>query len=191
MRMRAMKRYLIPILIPLVLVSVLLSGCNGVSSSEPKASDYQQRIAELEQQVAALTKQVQELSNENRLQPRVIEKDIEIPNSARLVYYWLPFYLKAGDRVEGEVSITFYNTVVSGNRMYSKVEDPYGNILVETSHVAVAGGGAVDDFPRVNPWRLTFIAATDGEYKLGVSFPTGLLNAPAASVAHLKIVVNP
>lgn len=177
--MKIMKRYLTSLLVIPVLVSVLLSGCG---------TDSQQRIAKLEQQVAALTKQAQELSNENRLEPNVIEKDIEIPNSA-MNYYWLPFYLTAGDRVEGEVSITVYNTLLSGNRLSGKVEDPYGNILVETSHLGFkANGQAVNDFPRVNPWRFAFIASTDGEYKLGVSFPTGVVNPPAASVAHLKIV---
>jgi len=167
-----MKRYLIPILIILVLALGVFIGCNN---------DYEQRLARLEQQA-------EELSNEKKLEPKVIEKDIEIPNSASLVYYWLPFNLKAGDRVEGEVSITFYDPRQSENRMYGKVKDPYENILVETSHINVKAGQVVDDFPRVNPWRFAFIASTNGEYELGVSVPTGVVNPPANPVAHVKIV---
>jgi len=174
MRMRAMKRYLIPILIPLVLVSVLLLGCNGISSSEPKASDYQQRIAELEQQVAALTKQGQELSNENRLEPKVIEKDVEAPSD-----YQLPLQLKVGDRVEGEVSIT---PGEGAYILFGKVKDPYGNILVETPRIDIVYIGGMERVERRvvdSPWRFAFIAATDGEYKLGVTYRYS---------AHLKII---
>jgi len=183
-----MKRYLISILIIPVLVSVLLLGCNGISSSEPKASDYQQRIAELERQVAALTKQVRELSTNNPSQPRVIEKDVKVPYEVRaskeeIEESRLPFQLKAGDRVEGEVSLINYTATI-----VSEVRDPYGNQVVQTRYITTRGSVGLSGFP----WRFAFIASTDGEYELRVFYtvPTSTMDLKGQPVAHLKIVVN-
>lgn len=168
-----MKRYLIPTIIILVLASGLFIGCNN---------DYEQRLAMLEQQV-------RELSTENRLQPRVLEKkDVEAPN-----LYQLPLQLKVGDRVEGEISIT-----PTDGRLYGKVKDPHGNILLETPRYdpgifagrsGEGGGEAWLVVPRfvVPPWRFAFIAATDGEYKLEITCrPRG--SGHPQPVAYLKIV---
>ncbi len=140
-----MKRYLIVVLVISVLVSVFLVGCSGVSPSEPKASDYEQRLAKLEQQM-------QELTAENRLQPRTIEKDIETTTSE----YSLPFDLKVGDRVEGEVSFTSSPFIAIGD-----VKDPYGNQVVVTLNWVNHNYA-----PSLFPWRFAFIAATDGAYKV-------------------------
>ena len=113
----------------------------------------------------------------NRLQPRVIEKDVEAPSD-----YQLPLQLKVGDRVEGEVCIT-----PPDGCLYGKVKDPYGNILVETPRIDIVvvfptGGGTMNKIERRvvdSPWRFAFIAATDGEYTLEVTYRYS---------AHLKIV---
>ena len=168
-----MKRYLIPILIITVLVSVFLLGCNGVSSAEPKASDYEQRLAKLEQQM-------QELSVENALPPKVIEKDWD-SGASKYSDYSLPFNLKVGDRVEGEVSITPNQ---SAPVVVGEVRDPYGNRIVETWTVGSRGGFAPN---HGFPWRFAFIAPTDGEYKIRVYVIGGI--STGKPVAHLKIVV--
>jgi len=151
-----MKRYLMPIVTILVLISGLTGGCSQESE------------------------QVQEPSSKDTLTPKVIEKDVEI------VYDWrerevLPFYLKVGDRVEGEVSIVnegvFYGDRFIEQRAFigfvaSLVEDPYGNIIVEARHHF--------------PWRFAFIAYTDGEYELGVYFTAQVQDIQPS--AHLKII---
>jgi len=147
-------------------MSVLLSGCN---------TDSQQRIAKLEQQV-------QELSNENRLQPRVIEKkDVEARNP-----YQLPLQLKVGDRVEGEVSFT-----PSDGRLYGEVYDPYGNVLFQTPRIDLGAGRQIVQRFVSSPWRFAFIAATDGEYKLEITCrPSRVVKEQGnpQPVAHLRIV---
>ncbi len=174
-----MKRYVIPIVIVFVLTVGVVVGCDGLPSSEPEASNYEQRIAELE-------KQVQELSNKNGLQPRIIEKDIEYPNG-----YLLPFYLKVGDRVEGEVSFT-YRPETPSSGVEAEVKDPYENIVVDTRQLLFQGGRVRDKFQGIvlgQPWRFSFIASTDGEYKLGVYFKTTSLSfEDLKPVVHMKIV---
>jgi hypothetical protein len=152
-----MKQYLIAISIVLVLILGMIGGC----SQKPE--------------------QVHEPSSKDALTPRVIEKDVEIK------HYWrerevLPFYLKVGDRVDGEVSIidegVFYNDRFIEQKAFvhsvgSLVKDPYGNNVVEARHSF--------------PWRFAFIAYTDGEYELSVYFTTGVEYITPS--AHLKITI--
>jgi len=165
-----MKRYLIPILLAIfVLASGLWVGCD---------TDNQQRIAELEQQVAALAEQVQELSSKDALPPKVIEKELE-PGTLFSPIDWLPFHLKVGDRVEGEVSVSHGESVVAG-----QVRDPYGNVVIQTRHIGLDGVIRKRGFP----WRFAFIAYIDGEYELGV-FRTATLGGQSQPSAHLKITI--
>lgn len=163
-----MKWYLILILITLVLTSGVIISCNN---------DYEQRIANLEQQVAVLTKQVQELSTEDRLEPRVIEKDVEFNENG----YRLQFNLEAGDRVEGEVSI-----IVCYQAVFSEVKDPYGNIIVESRRILWRVYPPTYKGLQKYPWSFAFIAATEGEYELRVYSST-----TKAQLAHVKIVHYP
>ncbi len=177
-RCKVMKRYLIPIIVVvLVLVSILLLGCNGTSPSEPKASDYQQRITELERQVAALTKQTPWQSTNSQSKPRVIEGDSDITIANK----WegrLQFHLMAGDRVEGEVSLSSY---VNINDIVGEVKDPFGNQVVQTRQMDDRGIVWFAGFP----WRFAFIASTDGEYELRISNRSPSSHQPTA---HMRIV---
>ena len=164
-----MKRYLISILAAM-LATVIIFGASCNSS--------QQRITALEQQVKALTEQVKGPTTEDALPPKVILKDVEV----EVIYGnknpdWLPFHLKVGDRVEGEVSVSHGETIVVG-----EVRDPYGNIVVQTSHITPQG----EYWENSGfPWRFAFIAYTAGKYQLRVfSFTTLHGGQPSA---HLKI----
>lgn len=154
-----MKQYLIPIVTILVLILGMIGGC----SQKPE--------------------QVHEPSSKDTLTPRVIEKDVEIK------YDWrgrgvLPFYLKVGDRVEGEVSIY---PIDNGGRfelfVVAEVIDPYGNMPAQTWHSTQSGGIGSKSFP----WRFAFIAYTDGEYELSVYFKDQVQGLTPS--AHLKITI--
>lgn len=161
-----MKRYLISILVAILAIGIIFqASCTG----------SQQQIAELEHKVATLAEQVQELSTKDALTPKVIEKDVEV-NSRGIEY--LPFYLKVGDRVEGEVSVSHGESIVVG-----QVRDPYGNVVVQTSHITFRG----EYWENSGfPWRFAFIAYTDGEYRLRV-FRYVTLGGQSQPSAHLKI----
>ncbi len=110
--------------------------------------------------------------------PIIIEKDVEIKYSVK-EREGLPFYLKVGDRVEGEVSIdegVFYGDRYIDRRAFigsvgSRVKDPYGNIVVRAEHGF--------------PWKFAFIAYTYGEYELEVYFTAQVQQIQPS--AHLKI----
>ncbi len=147
-----MKRYLIPIVTILVLISGLMGGCSQESE------------------------QVQEPSSQDTLTPKVIEKDVEIKYSVREIDP-LRFYLKVGDRVEGEVTLNQEAMEprvfeAMGRSVIGIVKDPYGNTIVERDYMT-------------KPWRFAFISYTNGEYELRVMF-SGQVQGLSPS-AHLKI----
>ena len=164
-----MKRYLMPILVAILAIGIIF---------EVSCDSSQQRIAELEEQVAALTQQVKGLTAEDASPTWVLEDDVEV----EVIYgnknpNWIPFDLNVGDRVEGEVSVSHAESIVLG-----EVRDPYGNIVVQTSHITFQG-----EYRRNSgfPWRFAFIAYKEGKYQLGVfSFATLQGGQPSA---HLKI----
>ena len=164
-----MKRYLMPILVAILAIGIIF---------EVSCDSSQQRIAELEQQVAALTQQVKGLTAEDASPTWVLEDDVE----AEVIYGnknpdWLPFDLKVGDRVEGEVSVSNGEPIVVG-----EVRDPYGNVVAQTSHITFQG----EYWENSGfPWRFAFIAYTEGKYQLRV-FPFFTLQGGQPS-AHLKI----
>jgi len=153
-----MKRYLIPIVTILVLILAVIGGC----SQNPE--------------------QIQELSPRGALPPKVIEKDVDVSSKTEP----LSFYLKVGDRVEGEVTLTqvewqarqspvpLYNL----NQVMSEVEDPYGQVIRRRSIDKKTG--------HYYPWKFAFIAATNGEYQL-VTFIDG--GTDLFRIAHLKVIV--
>lgn len=159
-----MKRYSILILAFLVLGSGVMAGC----SQKPE--------------------QVQELSSGGALTPKVIEKDVEV-NAGIFEVEYLPFYLKVGDRVEGEVSVSHTKGMFGGSAvMVGQVRDPYSNVVVQSSHLTFRS----EYWEKLGfPWRFAFIAYTDGEYRLSVFhypnvFEAARQNPPSA---HLKITV--
>ena len=109
---------------------------------------------------------------------KIIEKDVEIKFHPREID-WLSFYLKVGDRVEGEVSL---NKDALEPRVFEAmgrfvcgiVNDPYGNTIVQRDYMT-------------KPWRFAFIAYTDGDYDLGVYF-SGQVQDLTPS-AHIKITI--
>ncbi len=74
--------------------------------------------------------------------------------------YRLPFDLKVGDRVEGEVTVDGQESIVVG-----QVKDPYRNIVVQTDWVHPYGGFQYIE-NRGFPWRFAFIAYTEGQYEV-------------------------
>jgi len=186
-----MKRYLVSILLSiLVLASGLGVGCSGVAS-EPTSTDTQQRIAELEQQVAALAEQVQELSAEDALPSKVIEKDVKEVSTYLLVggnpelkdRQTLRFQLVAGDRVEGEVSISHINGT---NQALSWVRDPYENKILQSASRLRSIEANQFKSAQKYPWRFAFTADTNGEYILEV-YAVYIYESPIT--AHLKVTV--
>ena len=165
-----MKRYLIPISIVLVLILGVIGGC----SHKP------------EQVHEPTPEQVYEPSSKDALTPKVIEKDVEI-KFRHTERDRLSFYLKVGDRVEGEVSLNkdaleprVFKAM--GHFVISEVRDPYGNVVVQTRCLNSYG----EHFDNSGfPWGFAFIASTDGEYELRVFF-SGQVQSLTPS-AHLKI----
>jgi len=162
-----MKRYLISILVAILAIGIIF----GAS-----CSSSQQRITELERQVESLTQQIRPSGAASL--SWVLEDDVEV----EVIYgnknpNWLPFDLNVGDRVEGEVSVNHDESIVVG-----EVRDPYGNIVVQTSHITFQG----EYWENSGfPWRFAFIAYTAGKYQLRVfSFTTLHGGQPSA---HLKI----
>ena len=147
-----MKRCLIPIVTVLILISGLTGGCSQ----------------EFEQ--------IEETSSKDTLTPIVIEKDVAIKWEG-FAGERLGFNLKAGDRVEGEVSLNedaMVPTVFDAVRrsLNGRVKDPYGNTILQR-----------DNMP--SPWRFAFIAVSDGEYMVKVSSDGQIMELSPS--AHIKI----
>lgn len=175
-----MKQYLILIAI-LVAGMVFVVSCSR-EGSQPISTDTQQRIAELERRVASLTEQTEAGKNDPRTW--VLEKDVPVETViGRKNENWLPFSLKVGDRVEGEVAIKVPEGATSTYtwKVVGQVKDPYGNVVVKTNDVIDSGGLKLVS-NRGFPWRFAFIAYTEGEYKVHVfTYSSG------GQTAHLKV----
>jgi len=186
MRMIAMKPYLTPILIILVLASGLLVGCDQGANPKPFPSPESAGEEILEN-----TPENQEL-----LAPKVFEKHIEAVSPAS---YWLVregkvevidlrepqtlrFPVAIGNRMEGEVTFS-RDSILS---VFSQVRDPYKNIVAQSARSQRSDGTTYS--AQKYPWRFAFIAAATGEYSLQVdSGNSQLMGEPLA--VHLKVTV--
>lgn len=120
----------------------------------------------------------------NETKTWVLENDVQVEAViGKENENWLPFDLKVGDRVEGEVYVRIPAGAPSTYtwKVVAQVKDPYGNILVKTNDV-IDSGGLTFVSNRGFPWKFAFIAPTDGEYKLHVfTFSSG------GQTAHVKV----
>ena len=162
-----MKRCLLAILVAILAIGIIF----GAS-----CSNSQQRITELERQVESLTQQIR--PSEAASVSWVLEDDMPVETVVGWKNpYRLPFDLKVGDRVEGEVTVDGQESIVIG-----QVKDPYENIVVQTDWVHPVGGKFNYIENRGFPWRFAFVAYTEGQYEIRMFTYWG-----SAGQAHLKI----
>jgi hypothetical protein len=102
----------------------------------------------------------------------------------------LRFEVEAGNRVEGEVTLTLYlfskpDVPVSTNiePIFVNIRDPYENIILQSSRYKTPKGSELSN--QKYPWRFSFIASTTGDFSLQVLM-LGLLQ-DGVYEAHLKV----
>ena len=163
-----MKRYLIPIPVAiLVLTSGVLVGCAQKPESPASAETPEQAKPTSESP-----------SPQEEVAIWVLEDDVVVKVIGGTPRPTLPFDLKVGDRVEGEVSVSHGERVV-----VAQVRDPYGNMVVKNSYIDAMGIVIYRGFP----WRFAFTASTNGEYMLEIWARGVAWKTEGEPLAHLKI----
>lgn len=163
-----MKRYLVLILVAIfVLASGVLMGCGQRPESPVSPTTPEQTGPTPE-------------SPQDEVPIWVLEDDVVVGTIGQ-PRAKIPFDLKVGDRVEGEVSVNHSESLV-----IAQVRDPYGNTVVETSYV-VWSGGLKYISNRGFPWRFAFTASANGEYMLHIWAMGVVAETTGQPSAHLKI----
>ncbi len=103
------------------------------------------------------------------------------------------FEVVAGNRVEGEVALTYISFSKPGvpvsidiGEVFAIVRDPYDNIFLQSAYKTATGGSGWSSQQKF-PWRFSFIASTTGEFSLQVL--TWLFPQSGGYEAHLKVTV--